>query len=64
MLRGEPVLKFVQRLDRREDGGGDGNDFRFHGCSLWTGYRAPNGKDFPLIMALFPGKIILPVFAA
>ena len=36
MLRGEPVLKFVQRLDGGEDSGGDGNGFRFH--SLWVRY--------------------------
>ena len=34
ILRGEPVLKFVQRLDGREDGGGDFNGFHFHGNNL------------------------------
>jgi hypothetical protein len=34
MLRGQPVLKFVERFDGRENGGRDFNGFRFHGGSL------------------------------
>jgi hypothetical protein len=45
ILRGEPVLKFVQRLDGREDGGGDFNGFRFHSSSLSR--FAGKGKSFP-----------------
>ena len=46
ILRGEPVLQFIQCLDRGEDGGGDFNGFRFHGGSLSR--LAGNGKGFPL----------------
>jgi hypothetical protein len=55
MLRGEPVLKFVERLDGRENGGGDFNGFRFHGGNL--SWFAGNGKGF-----LFDGSFISPVF--
>jgi hypothetical protein len=34
MLRGEPVLKFVERFDGRENGGGDFNGIHFHGGKL------------------------------
>ena len=34
MLRSKPVLKFVECLDGREDGGGDCNGFHFHGNNL------------------------------
>lgn len=44
MLRGEPALKFVERFDGRENGGGDFNRFRFHGGSLRRLGR--NGKSF------------------
>jgi hypothetical protein len=45
MLRGEPILKFVERFDGRENGGGDFNGFRFHGGSLSR--FAGKGKGFP-----------------
>jgi hypothetical protein len=48
MLRGEPVLKLVERFDGRENGGGDFNGFRFHGGNL--SWLAGKGKGFP-----FPG---------
>jgi hypothetical protein len=54
MLRGEPVLKFVERFDGGENGGGDFNGFRFHGGSLAR--LARNGKSFPFHG--FSGKII------
>jgi hypothetical protein len=46
MLRGQPILKFVERFDGRENGGGDFNGFRFHGVSLSRFAR--KGKGFPL----------------
>ena len=45
ILCGEPVLKFVQRLDGRENGGGDFNGFHFHGHSLSR--FAGKGRIFP-----------------
>jgi hypothetical protein len=57
ILRGEPVLKFVQRLDGREDGGGDFNGFRFHGGSLSR--FAGKGKSFPFHgITAYPGEDI------
>ena len=46
MLRGEPVMKLVERFDGGENGGGDFNGFRFHGGSLAR--FAGKGKGFPL----------------
>jgi hypothetical protein len=46
LLRGEPVLQFVERFDGRENGGGDFNGFRFHGGSLAR--LAGNGRSFQL----------------
>ena len=43
MLRGKPVLKFVERFDRRENGGGDFNGFRFHVGSLTQFARIGKG---------------------
>ena len=55
ILRGKPVLKFVQRLDGRKDGGGDFNSFRFHGGSLSR--FAGKGKSFPFHgITAYPGE--------
>ena len=50
MLRGEPVLKLVERFDGRENGGRDFNGFRFHGGNL--SWLAGKGKGFSLHVLL------------
>lgn len=54
ILRGEPVLKFVQRLDGREDSGGDFNGFQFHGGSL----SRVAGKGKSLLFQGIPTELI------
>jgi len=54
MLRGEPILKLVERFDGRENDGGDFNGFRFHGGNLsWL-----VGQDTGFSVSwLFPVKL-------